>query len=65
MSKLTPYRPGEDDSIEERLQELLADILPWADIELFLEENDIEEFSLDMSRRDRQPLSITSVYIRE
>jgi len=57
--------PAKNPEVEEALQEILEDMLPYAELEAFAEYNDISRFSIEMSRNDDGELSIISVYINE
>lgn len=65
MRKPMPQNSLYDNELGRKLIDFLEDNLPYVDLEHFLEDNNIEKFSVEMSREEGQQLRITSVYISE
>lgn len=65
MRKIMPRDTRSANDIENLLLDYLEEILPHDEIELFLQDNDISKFSVEMMRNDNDQLKITSVYISD
>ncbi len=50
---------------DELLVEFLESNMPYDELELFLEDNEISKFTVEFSREGGQQLQIVSVYISE